>query len=676
MRFSGGMTMTKTIRFFLAALFLVLFSLALALTASAQGYHNVYPAPASDAEETLITAEPLSVRDGDGIVGITARYSVNREALATLEADYKVTFGVLVARAKDGYTQTNLTLTYDKASGSLQAPLHAAVRTVYSTGGAHTVDGTFLTAEKTAFSATLNIGTKTVDRSRDGAVHLAFLLLEDPDGIKEPRFLYIGRKGTSFGATPSLEGAAQYEYNKNKDDATVQEAYLSFLKEQMKSTVDDVASLRVLTAGDRSAAATLEDGERAIWVQYLPNKDPYPNATDALKENIRAAYIYYPLDFDPTTKGASELVEMGVKRVFAYIGTVLEANSPALVCVHGGGGHAYARYVHEAMKNGYSAIAIDTEGHHNTTGGTMGEYSEDEKSYIPDTLGHIGKDGFANAEKSLSEQWLYYAVTDTALANSVLRSLPTVDAEKVGITGISWGGLVTTTALCYDHRYAFAAPVYISFHMTESYGTSLGGIVEEGFASRLWQDASLLSKCPVPTMIISSESDMFASVDTISKTAKDLPNAFITVKPDLNHGQQYGASLAEIYHFGHTVLGTADGFVTPENAPTKEMGREYTLSLRVPEGGTDVYATLYYRTSPLAPYKAHKALEFYAEDLLVNEDGTVEVTVPEDACLYFLSFSYFNEEVYNRKAGTPYIDSDHYARGYLYSSTDLVFLNE
>ena len=666
--------MNKKCKAFLTLLFLFLFAFALSLTANAEGYHNIYPTPASDVEGKLITAEPLSVRDGDGVVGISARYSVDHDALKTLEEDYRVTFGVLVARASDGFDQSNLTLTY--ANGKIVAPQGVAMRTVYSTRGTHEVNGTFLTAEKNAFTATLNIGTKTVDRTQDGAVHLAFVLLESTEKNEVPRFLYIGRKGSSYGSTPTVEGAAQADYNKNKEDADAVEAYLSFLKEQVKSSVDEVAGLRVLTAGDRNAAATLNDGERAIWVQYLPNKDPYPTDKDPLKKNIRAAYIYYPLTFDPSTKSTSELAALGVKRVFAYIGTTNNAQSAGLICVHGGGGHAYAEYVNEALINGYAAIAIDTEGHHNTTGGAMSAYNSGENSYIPDTLGHTAKDGFKNVESALSEQWLYYAVMDTALANSVLRALPSVDENAVGITGISWGGLITTTALCYDHRYAFAVPVYISFHMTESYGTSLGGIVEEGFASRMWQDASLLAKCPVPTMIISSESDMFASVDTISKTAKDMPNARIIIKPDLNHGQSQGATLPEIYRFGHSVLGTGGGFVTPENAPTKEMGRNYTLTLRIPEDCTDLYATLYYRTSPLAPYKNHKDVVFYAEDFLVNDDGTVEITVPEDACLYFISFSCYSEEVEQGRVGSLYYyDTNKYPLGYLYSSTDLIDLD-
>ena len=46
------------------------------------------------------------------------------------------------------------------------------------------------------------------------------------------------------------------------------------------------------------------------------------------------------------------------------------------------------------------------------------------------------------------------------MTNSLLRSFPEVDATKIGITGISWGGIVTNVVTGIDDRFAFAVPVY------------------------------------------------------------------------------------------------------------------------------------------------------------------------------------------------------------------------
>lgn len=664
--------MCKKIKIFFSLFALLLLAGVFTLTAYAKGYTNLYPASENTAVKRLITALPLTLRDDADAFGITASYSVDHAALAELEEAYYVTFGALVARESDGFRQSTLTLEYDEKQGSVKAPEHAGMLTVYSTGGKQTVNGTFLTEKRDTFSLTLDIGSGAVYRAKDGAVHVAFLLLEPKDGKEAAALFYIARKNTSFN---SVEKKMQLDYESNKEDAGAVDAYIDFLQSQIKDDVALLEESRVMICKDGEMASTLKEGERAIWVEYLPERDPYPGASATVKKNVRAAYIYYPTDFDPSFESASDLAEMGVRRVFAYIATPPYAeNVPGIVCVHGGGGHAYAEYALEAAMHGYAAIAIDTEGCYNMTGGSDTPYSAADTSYKTDALGHGGKDNFANAEKSLSEQWLYHAVMDTALANTVLRSMEEVDEASVGITGISWGGLITSTAICYDHRYAFAAPVYISFHMAESYGISVGGLKTNPFAAALWQDAELLGKSPVPTLIISCENDLFASVDTVSRSANDLPNGTLLIKPRLLHGQQYAAALPEIYHFGYTALGRAKGFITPKDAPTAEMGLSYTMQLNIPDGATDVYATLYYLPERLHDYGSREEIYFEEAALTVDADGSVLVEIPEEACLYFISFSYYDADADSRQSGTPYLGSDKYPRGYIYSSTDLVTL--
>lgn len=54
-------------------------------------------------------------------------------------------------------------------------------------------------------------------------------------------------------------------------------------------------------------------------------------------------------------------------RVYAYYkappGTPPEGGWPAVVCVHGGGGTAFPKWVQKWVDHGYAAIAMDLEGH-------------------------------------------------------------------------------------------------------------------------------------------------------------------------------------------------------------------------------------------------------------------------------------------------------------------------
>ena len=635
----------------------------------------VSPKPKSKAERGLLTTSEYSYRVEDDYFGVRAAYKVDVEALATLEESYYVTFGAMVGRYDNGLSTNNMVL--EEEGDTFVAPDGASMITVYSTDGRKSVNGRFTSEDKDEFALTVNLGEMTSERCESQFVFVGFIILEDKAGEDETRVLYVTRSGSPYGNYPSYNGFYEYAYLENKGGIAM-DAYIALLQDEMKADVAALQSARVLVCGEDSASV-LADGEKAIWVEYLPELNPYKTG-DADKKAIRAAYLYYPLSFDPSAFEDYDLADMGVVRTFVYIGMPQnQASLPGLVCVHGGGGHAYAQYALEAVRYGYASIAIDTEGYRNTS--KNGAYTGAEATYEKDGLGHLSKDSFNNAEGPLSGQWLYYAVCDTVMANTVLRSFSTVDEDSVGVTGISWGGLITSTTICYDMRFAFCAPIYISFHMSESKGLSLADLPNKPFADKLWQNSELFSKSTVPTMIITGEKDSFASVDTVSASAADLPNGTLLYKHGLTHGQQQGASLPEIYYFGNYILGKNDGFVKPTVAPTKEMGKNYTMKLAIPEGLTDVKATLCYRTSPIPSYNTTNEAQkpqFATQELTVAADGTVYVTVPSDACMYFITFSGYSEEVAaiknNADKPLPYASSDPFPKGYVYSSTDLIVL--
>src|SRR5439155_22684356 len=56
--------------------------------------------------------------------------------------------------------------------------------------------------------------------------------------------------------------------------------------------------------------------------------------------------------------------------------------------------------------------------------------------------------------------WTYHAVAAVMRGHSLLRSLPNVDPERVGVTGISWGGYLTCIVAGVDNRFKAAVPVY------------------------------------------------------------------------------------------------------------------------------------------------------------------------------------------------------------------------
>src|ERR1041384_736572 len=63
--------------------------------------------------------------------------------------------------------------------------------------------------------------------------------------------------------------------------------------------------------------------------------------------------------------------------------------------------------------------------------------------------------------------WTYQAVAAVVRGHSLLASLPEVDARRIGVTGISWGGYVTCIVADVDDRLKCAVPVYGSGFLWE-----------------------------------------------------------------------------------------------------------------------------------------------------------------------------------------------------------------
>jgi len=137
-------------------------------------------------------------------------------------------------------------------------------------------------------------------------------------------------------------------------------------------------------------------------------------------------------------------------RVFAYFGRPEGTGPfPAMVLVHGGGGKAFSAWVEHWVKRGYVALAMDTAGH-----GPNGPLADGGP-------GQSDESKFRNfPESETREMWTYHAVAAVIRGHSLLAGLPEVDAHRIGITGISWGGYLTCIVTGLDQRLKVAVPVY------------------------------------------------------------------------------------------------------------------------------------------------------------------------------------------------------------------------
>ncbi len=211
-------------------------------------------------------------------------------------------------------------------------------------------------------------------------------------------------------------------------------------------------------------------------------------------------------------------------RVFAYYGIPASAAGgrvPGMVLVHGGGGSAFIPWVQLWMSRGYAAIAMDTCGC--ISGGGHANHSRHELGGPP------GWGGFDRIDDPVEDQWACHAVADVLLAHSLLRSFPQVDPDRVGLTGVSWGGYLTCIASAIDDRFGFAAPVYGCGFLGDN-SVWLGDFAKMGpdRARRwlgLWDPSVYLPRSKVPMLWVSGTNDFAYPMDSWQKSYRLPPTA-------------------------------------------------------------------------------------------------------------------------------------------------------
>lgn len=251
-------------------------------------------------------------------------------------------------------------------------------------------------------------------------------------------------------------------------------------------------------------------------------------------------------------------------RVFAYY-ALPEADGgskvPAMVLVHGGGGTAFHEWVQLWTDRGYAAIAMDLEGHLPLAKDSEGKRPQHDWS------GPSRQGEFEDYALPIEEQWMYHAVAAVIKAHSFIRSLPQVDADRVGIHGISWGGIVTSIVSGVDSRFAFAIPVYGCGYLYESsnkYGDGFARMPEADAAKikRLWDPSAHLPNVTMPMLWVNGDADAHFPLHLFSKsfeTARSSrSDSRLSIQFGLRHSHVMGWKPEEIYAFADQMTrGTA-----------------------------------------------------------------------------------------------------------------------
>ena len=231
---------------------------------------------------------------------------------------------------------------------------------------------------------------------------------------------------------------------------------------------------------------------------------------------------------------------------------------PGMVLVHGGGGTAFAEWVRLWVSRGYAAIAVDTCG-----AIPKGSYGNWERHPFSGPAGWGGLEP-ADVDQTPTDQWTYHAVSDVALAHSLIRSLPGVDPDRIGITGISWGGYLTCISAGLDKRYKLAVPVYGCGFLGDNSAwlpqfKAMGPERTKRWLA-MWDPSQYLPRATMPMLWVTGTNDAAYPLDSLQKSYR-LPKSSrtlcIILRMPHGHGGP-GENPPEIHAFADAILKQRD----------------------------------------------------------------------------------------------------------------------
>ncbi len=305
---------------------------------------------------------------------------------------------------------------------------------------------------------------------------------------------------------------------------------------------------------------------------------------------------------------------------------------PGMVLVHGGGGTAFDNWVKLWNDRGYAAISMDTCGC--VPKGTYGNWQRH------DSGGPPGWGGFDQIDQPREDQWTYHAVADAILAHSLLRAQPEVDPDRIGLTGISWGGYLACILAGVDHRLKLVAPVYgCGFTNEHGFAGSVAALGKDKGARwmRWWDPSAYLKDAPMPMLWVTGTNDFAYTFNALQKSYR-LPSGprTLAIRVRMPHGHgPAGEAPKEIQVFADSLLRGGDPLVKITG-----QGRD----------GSQVWATFEVGRANLHAAPVTKAELNFTRDrghwqdrkwdtipARIAEPGKAIATLPDGVSVYYLN---------------------------------------
>lgn len=514
----------------------------------------------------------------------------------------------------------------DAMSNTPVIEMETALETLQSDAEAKGAEVIFTTPAPTAGTADENSNLTVYSEAIQSVAEKTHAVCVDVNSLVKKQF-----SNPELGYQPYdlyyISPAAKTHYTQFKGLSAKAEALLSagdtaILNERGAKLVADKFA-QGLAACTTSLTGYLVDFTDAKAKPVRYREIPQLSYTDSKGSKIKAV-LFYGMPYHGSES-----------EVFAYVGVPAGASEtnpvPSMVLVHGAAGHAYKDWVELWCSKGYAAISFYWR-----------EPSSDYDHKLADGVTPV--DYYAGPRRSdistsvltgdKADHFMVHATSDISLAYNLINSLPEVKKGETGITGISWGGIISSRGIGEDTRFKFAMPVYGCGNLTLSTGSIHPDSIYDGkytFANTV--------KAGMPVFWINGSNDTFFSLHATSQCSYETLSQLCIKNNNGSHSQQHGSGstgdIPELFAYADYML--KDGTALPTVSKLTMNGRAASFSYESPISITSV--KLWYNTTGIVYGNGigkPGTTAWTSVNITQTADGNITYTVPDDAVgIYF-----------------------------------------
>ena len=340
-----------------------------------------------------------------------------------------------------------------------------------------------------------------------------------------------------------------------------------------------------------------------LWGEYDPRKEPLETQVvrEWTEDGITLRYVVFKIG---VFKGKPA-------NLAAFYGFVKgNPKVPGILEVHGGGQRASLDAVRDTARNGYACLSINwggrkmegaNDGDPNTDWGSIDATQNHNEHYAS-----IKPDGrtLDSVESPRNNNW-FMLVLAARRGLTFLEQQPEVDPGKLGVTGHSMGGKITTDLAGIDRRVKAAVP---SCGGAGTVGGKLSGMPGSGLKAesdpvveKTIDDVAYIPTITCPILYLAPSNDFAGPFDNMTLNWKNLGSKEVahSISPHLNHRHLSEAAICGILWFDAHLKGTFTFPKTPQLMMDLKGAGSVPRATVTPDRVSEVAAVdIYYSVDP------------------------------------------------------------------------------